>query len=591
MRWRMAGLLIAVLVSVVVPYLATRSATRSAVVANEWVSHSAQIRIAVYKLLYRLRDTEAATYSLLQGVGTRELRERINGSESRIEPLLATLRGLTTDNATEQSRLHTLQSVVEQRVKLMRLARQRYAAGNPAGAYQALGTAANKYPYSDLAEHVVNTERQLRDRRVAVAQQKSHTAFLVRAGAAVAQLLLLSAVVVVSERAIGRRLHAERISRQAVERAQRIVQTVREPMAVLDARLNLLMVNAAFEELYGATGVNDADGAAEEHPLCDAGRGAWSDEVVRQRLTDVVTRNRELWDYELEQTTVDGVDRHMLVNAWRMLLPDREEPALLLSVIDVTARTLAENRVTELNARLEDQVDRISEVNRELEAFSYSVSHDLRAPLRHIAGFSERLGRHLGAGADAKTAHYLEVIDGAVKQMAQLIDGLLAYSRLGRGALRMQPVDMQALAEEVRDAIASDTRGRSIAWRIGTLPVVEGDERMLRTVWQNLLDNAVKYTRGREHAQIAIDAEHTQHNEYVFTVRDNGAGFDMEYADKLFGVFQRLHKASEFPGSGIGLASVRRIIMRHGGRIWAESEPDQGARFHFSLPAPDTSEA
>jgi len=169
--------------------------------------------------------------------------------------------------------------------------------------------------------------------------------------------------------------------------------------------------------------------------------------------------------------------------------------------------------------------------------------------------------------------------------MALLIDDLLVFSRLGRGALRMQSVDMQSLVEEARELVATDAESRQIEWQVAPLPVVIGDENMLRTVWQNLLGNAVKYTSQRERARIEVAVRRGPHGESEFSVADNGAGFDMQYADKLFGVFQRLHRASEFPGNGIGLANVRRIIIRHGGRVWAEAEADRGAKFYFSLPA------
>src|SRR5699024_6619551 len=244
-----------------------------------------------------------------------------------------------------------------------------YAAGNPGAAYRALGKAANVFPYSALAEDIVRAEKRMQARRDTLANHKTRTARLVQTGAALAQLLLLGLVAVLAERAAAHRLRAERISRHAVARAQRIVQTVREPLAILDGDLNLVMVNAAFEELYGDTGTVGADTWTARHELSDVGNGAWSDEALRQRLVDVLARDRELWDYELAQTTMDGVDRHMLVNARRMQLPDGDEPAMLLSVSDVTARTLAENQVSELNQQLEGKVDQLSEVNRELEAF------------------------------------------------------------------------------------------------------------------------------------------------------------------------------------------------------------------------------
>ena len=211
------------------------------------------------------------------------------------------------------------------------------------------------------------------------------------------------------------------------------------------------------------------------------------------------------------------------------------------------------------------------------------MSHDLRAPLRHITAFAQKLEAHLGAEADQTSRHYLGVIREASKRMAQLIEDLLVFSRLGRGALRLQAVDMQSLVEEVRGLAESEVPERHIVWQIEPLPVVVGDENMLRTVWQNLIGNAVKYTGQRDMAQIDISVQHDNAGDYEFTVSDNGAGFDMRYVDKLFGVFQRLHKVSEFPGNGIGLANVQRIVMRHGGRVWAEGEPGNGARFHFTL--------
>jgi light-regulated signal transduction histidine kinase (bacteriophytochrome) len=287
------------------------------------------------------------------------------------------------------------------------------------------------------------------------------------------------------------------------------------------------------------------------------------------------------------QRTVDGMDRHVVINARRLQKLDTDAPTLLLTVSDVTTRALAEQQVNDLNRQLEGKVAQISDVNRELEAFSYSVSHDLRAPLRHISGFARKLEQQLGDRVDDKARHYIEVIGSSAQRMALLIDDLLVFSRLGRGALRLQAVDMQSLVDEARALAESGVQDRRIVWTIKPLPMVIGDENMLRTVWQNLLGNAVKYTGHCEVAQIEVSSTQGRHGEYQFTVSDNGAGFDMQYADKLFGVFQRLHRASEFPGNGIGLANVRRIVARHGGRVWAEAEPGHGAHFHFSLPATD----
>jgi light-regulated signal transduction histidine kinase (bacteriophytochrome) len=364
-----------------------------------------------------------------------------------------------------------------------------------------------------------------------------------------------------------------------------IFQAVREPIALFDQNLDSLLVNNAFSELYGM------DTQQRSLPLTGIGNGAWSDPALLQRLSDVLLRDRELWDHDLVQRTVDGVERHLVVNARRLQQQETEAPALLLTVSDVTTRALAEQKVNELNRQLEGKVAQISDVNRELEAFSYSVSHDLRAPLRHIAGFARKLQQHLGDRADDKAGHYIDVIAGSAQRMAQLIDDLLVFSRLGRGALRLQAVDMQSMVEEARALVESGVEDRRITWTIAPLPMIIGDENMLRTVWQNLLGNAVKYTGQCDVARIEVSMQQDRQGNYEFTVADNGAGFDMKFADKLFGVFQRLHRASEFPGNGIGLANVRRIVARHGGRVWADAEPGKGARFHFSLPATDTAGA
>ncbi len=255
--------------------------------------------------------------------------------------------------------------------------------------------------------------------------------------------------------------------------------------------------------------------------------------------------------------------------------------------LDISALKEAQQQVLDLNAELEQRVaDRTAALraaNQELEAFTYSVSHDLRAPLRHVAGFADLLRSHL-AGADATAQRYMETIIQATARMAEMIDKLLALSRVGRGEMHPAHVDLSELVSEVREELQPVVDGRPIDWRIGPLPTVRGDRALLRGALQNLLDNAVKFSAGRAPAVIEVSAAGDA-REHEIVVRDNGAGFDMKYAGKLFGVFQRLHAPGEFEGTGIGLASVRRIISRHGGRVWAEGRPGAGAEFHFTLPA------
>jgi light-regulated signal transduction histidine kinase (bacteriophytochrome) len=238
-------------------------------------------------------------------------------------------------------------------------------------------------------------------------------------------------------------------------------------------------------------------------------------------------------------------------------------------------------RKAEELAELTEELERS---NKELEAFSYSVSHDLRAPFRHIVGYTELLKESEGPRIGDKGRRYIEIILESARSAGQLVDSLLGFSRMGRANLARVEVPMANLVEEARRVLEPEIAGREIDWHLGELPQVVGDPTMLRLAWQNLLSNAIKYTRRRERAVIEVGSR-PEGREEVFFVRDNGVGFDMAYAGKLFGVFQRLHRVEDFEGIGIGLANVRRIAERHGGRTWAEGTPDDGACFYFSLPA------
>jgi signal transduction histidine kinase len=238
----------------------------------------------------------------------------------------------------------------------------------------------------------------------------------------------------------------------------------------------------------------------------------------------------------------------------------------------------------DLERRVLERTSQLEAANKELEAFSYSVSHDLRAPLRHIDGYVDLVRKGPGAAMDEKGQRYLATISDSAKQMGRLIDDLLVFSRMGRAELRQTTVDFNALAEETIDGLKADLNGRKVEWKKGPLPKVTGDAAMFRQVFVNLLSNAVKYTGPRDPAVIEIGCTNGTTDEVTVFVRDNGVGFDMEYAGKLFGVFQRLHSSDDFEGTGIGLANVRRIIQRHGGRTWAEGKVDAGSTFYFSLP-------
>jgi light-regulated signal transduction histidine kinase (bacteriophytochrome) len=242
--------------------------------------------------------------------------------------------------------------------------------------------------------------------------------------------------------------------------------------------------------------------------------------------------------------------------------------------------------VKERTAKLREINDDLQSVNKELEAFAYSVSHDLRAPLRHIAGFTELLQKDSEPFLDDKSRRHITRILESADRMGSLVDDLLAFSRIGRVETQKATINLESLVREVVAEMAPDTQGRSIVWRIGSLPICYGDPSLLRLVFTNLISNAVKFTRTRPQAAIEIDSLNHRPNEVVVFIKDNGIGFDTKYKDKLFGVFQRLHSKDAFEGTGIGLATVQRIVHRHGGRVWAEGSIENGATFYVALPKP-----
>jgi signal transduction histidine kinase len=278
----------------------------------------------------------------------------------------------------------------------------------------------------------------------------------------------------------------------------------------------------------------------------------------------------------------------LLVILPRAALFVSDDLALLRACCSETAVQLdnvtMRERQQALISQLGERSDQLSAVNKELEAFSYSVSHDLRAPLRHISGFTELLQKSAGPELNDNGRRYLRLISESAVKMGELIDSLLIFSRMGRTEMLHTRVDLNSIVRQARRDVTQAEPARSVEWVLGQLPTVPGDPTMLQLVFTNLLSNAFKYSRPLENATIEIGTRDGAGAEYVVYVKDNGVGFDMAYANRLFGVFQRLHRVEEFEGTGIGLANVQRIVLRHGGRVWAESEVGKGATFYVALP-------
>jgi PAS domain S-box-containing protein len=380
---------------------------------------------------------------------------------------------------------------------------------------------------------------------------------------------------------------------RAQDRIQWLTKAVEQsPASVLitDTRGTIQYVNARFTEI---TGYTSEEAIGRTPGMLKS--GSTSDETYRD-LWATISDGRE-WRGELQNRRKNGEPY------WddALISPIRNPAGVITHYLavqrDVTERKRTEAEIRSLTEDLERRVrERTSELdatNRELEAFTYSVSHDLRAPLRQIDGFSRMLMEEAGQHLDLAARHYLHRILEGTRHMGRLIDDLLHLARVGRQDVRRRPVSLSSLVEQVLTDLESESAGREIEWKIDPLPTVECDPGLMRVLFTNLLGNAVKYTRHRRPAVIEVTLT-SPNGQPVIAVRDNGVGFDMKYADQLFGVFQRLHSAEEFEGTGVGLATVQRIVHKHGGRIWAESAPERGAAFHFTVgpaPGPPSAEA
>jgi PAS domain S-box-containing protein len=392
-----------------------------------------------------------------------------------------------------------------------------------------------------------------------------------------------------SARDLTERKQIEETLRQSEERSRSIIASAYDGFISIDAEGKITDWNLQAETIFGWTRAEVLGRPLHETIIPPQYRNGHVQGMRHLKATG----EGPVLNKRIELSALHKTGREFPVELAIWPLQMGRESTFHAFIRDITGRKEAEARIQKLNDETKTRSAQLEAANKELEAFSYSVSHDLRAPLRHIHGFVELLQSSPTIQADESSLRHMGVITRAAKQMGLLIDDLLAFSRTGRVEMHPTKVDMRSLIDQSIHEIEPEIQKRKIFWNIKPLPMVAGDPGLLHLVWMNLISNAVKYTRPREEARIEIgqaevDPKTSKPDEVVFYIRDNGVGFDMAYASKLFGVFQRLHRVEDFEGTGIGLANVQRIIHRHGGRVWAQSQINQGTTFYFSLPTHPT---
>jgi PAS domain S-box-containing protein len=368
---------------------------------------------------------------------------------------------------------------------------------------------------------------------------------------------------------------------EVAERTQQasLLDLTHDSICVRDMDDVITFWNRGAEELYGHR-AGELVGKVTTHRLLRTVFPAPLEDIKAELLST------GRWDGVLEHTKADG-SGVVVSSRWSLRRDEYGNAVAILETNnDITERNRREHEIRTLNEELGKRAAELEAINRELEAFAYSVSHDLRAPLRHMVGFTELLKKNAASLLDDKSQRYVTIILDSAKRMGNLIDDLLAFSRIGRAETHMATLSLQHLVQEAVTEVGQDAGGRNVVWRVGKFPDWRGDRSMLRLALVNLVSNAVKFTRTRPQAEIEIACVDQRQDQVVLFIRDNGVGFDMKYVDKLFGVFQRLHPREAFEGTGIGLATVQRIVHRHGGRVWAQGEVDNGATFYFSLSKP-----
>jgi PAS domain S-box-containing protein len=585
-KWILAGFCLVLLILVANGLLAYHN-LHTLMENDRWVTHTQGVQREIEGLLTDLRDMGTGQGGYLL-TGDEIYLSAFDVSKERVAERTEHLRKLTADNRQQQARLDQLQPLIAARIETLQgLIETRRKEGFEA-ARDALFRPETLGQMRDIRD-IIGTMAQDEDRLLALRTKQSQTSFR-RLAMVFSVATLLAACSIAGVFAIYRLDLADR-ARADAARAQlaAIVSSAQDAIISKDLSGTITSWNAGAERLYG---YSPREAIGQNITLIVPPH--LNDE--EGRILDAMRRGNRVEQLETERRHKSG----RIIPVSLTISPVRDANGAVVGVSkiarDITERKRAEQSLREARDQLEERViERTAELeaaNKELEAFSYTVSHDLRAPLRAIDGFSRILLDEFTSSLPPECQEYLRDVRANTQQMGRLVDDLLAFSRLSRQPIKRQMMEMTDVVQQSLDEFRVELQRRQAEIRLGELPPCSGDPALIKQVWTNLLSNALKYTAQRPQATIEIGSlDGADAAEPTYFVKDNGVGFDMKYAHKLFGVFQRLHRAEEYEGTGVGLAIVQRIVHRHGGRVWADAKPNEGATFFFTLSCFETSDA
>ena len=530
-----------------------------------WVAHTHVVIEELETLRAEVLKAENARRGYVL-TGDNRFRARFSAARAELQKTLGSLRTLTADNMEQQKKTAELQPLVQRRLELLEL-----SVSSPRSAQlEERGQAAYTLPGAELTGRIMesvnameNAEQDLLGKRDAEARTSSRRTELLLVLGMVATIGMVLGAFLLLQREVKERARAE-------EEVNQFFEISADLLCVAGNDGYFKRVNPMWEKVLGFP-------AAEllSKPYFDF---IHPEDLQKTRAAAEAASSTGVESFENRYRTRQGGYRWLNWNA----RPDARRGLVYAAARDVTEAIGARETLERLNGELETRARQLEETNRELEAFTSSVAHDLRAPLRHVDGFSRILVEEYAAQLGPEGERLVDRVRRATQHMGELVDDLLNLSRVSRQEATPLVTDLNPLVREVIAGLQPACQGRHVDFRVGSLPFAECDPGLIRQVFANLLANAVKFTRPRDPAVIEVGQADSNGCRAIF-VRDNGVGFSMKYADKLFGVFQRLHRAEDFEGTGVGLVTVQRIVQKHNGRIWADAEVDRGATFYFTL--------